>query len=252
MKKSLTVLAREDGATLASFLSARGVDGAAIARGSVHVSGKRVSDPKRKLYAGEKVLVYANANANVDADVNADADVPALRIVHEDNDLIVVDKPVGVPVQATRQSAANSLEARLKARALHRLDLEASGLVVLAKHDVDVKIRDLSRVYLALASGRVKADQGRWTSPVAGKPAATRFRVIERFPTATLLECELETGRTHQIRVHAAAAHHPLIGDARHGGPPAPRLALHAIRLGNWQSPPPPAFEALLSAARAA
>jgi 23S rRNA pseudouridine1911/1915/1917 synthase len=260
VKKSLTVLAREEGATLASFLSARGVDVKAIARGSVHVSGKRVSDPKRKLYAGEKVLVYegtsAKANANEDADANADvdehADAPAPQIIHEDNDLIVVDKPPGVPVQPTRQAAANSLEARLKARALHRLDLEASGLVALAKRDIDLKIQDLARVYLALASGRVKADQGRWTSPVAGKPAATRFRVIDRFANATLLECELETGRTHQIRVHAAAAHHPLIGDTRHGGPAAPRLALHAIRLGNWQSPPPPDFEALVNAARAA
>ena len=250
MKKSLTVLAREEGSALREFLSARGVALSAIARGSVHINGKRVSDPKRKLHAGEKVLIYANTNANAHA--NADADDPALRIVHEDNDLIVVDKPVGVPVQATRQAAANSLEARLKTRALHRLDLEASGLVLLAKRTIDLKIQDLSRVYVALASGRLKSDQGRWTSPVAGKPAATRYRVIERFPTATLLECELETGRTHQIRVHAAAAHHPLIGDARHGGPPAPRLALHAIRLGDWQSPPPPDFEALVSAARGA
>ena len=252
MKKSLTVLAREEGSTLREFLSARGVDISAIARGSVHVAGKRVSDPKRKLYAGEKVLVYEEtfANTNTNADANADAD--DLRILHEDADLIVVDKPVGVPVQPTRQAAANSLEARLKARALHRLDLEASGLVALAKRNIDLRIQDLARIYLAHASGRVKADQGRWTSPVAGKPAATRFRVVERFANATLLECELETGRTHQIRVHAAAAHHPLVGDSRHGGPPAPRLALHATRLGDWHSPPPPDFEALVSAARAA
>ena len=243
MKKSLTVLAREEGVTLREFLSARGVDAEAIARGSVHVGGKRVSDPKRKLYAGEKVLVYEEQPGEAGGE---------LKIVHEDADRIVVDKPVGVPVQATRQAAANSLEARLKARALHRLDLEASGLVLLAKRDIDLKIQDLQRIYVALASGRVKSDEGRWTSPVAGKPAATRFRVIERFATATLLECELETGRTHQIRVHAAAAHHPLIGDARHGGPPAARLMLHATRLGDWRSPPPPDFEAIVSAARGA
>jgi len=231
VKRALTVLAREAGATLGAFLAARGLDAAAIARGGVHVGGKRVSDPGRKMHAGEKVLVY-----------QIEAAEPALRIVHEDADLIVVDKPAGVPVQATRQAATNALEARLGARALHRLDLEASGLVVLAKRDVALCITDLLRGYLALASGRVARDEGRWTSPVAGKPAATRFRVLERLAQATLLECELETGRTHQIRVHARAAHHPLVGDTRHGGPPAPRLMLHAHRLGEWTSPPPPNF----------
>src|SRR5262249_37384020 len=131
-------------------------------------------------------------------------------------------------------------EARLGARALHRLDLEASGLVVLAKRDVALRIADLVRGYLALASGRLERDQGRWTSPVAGKPAATRFRVVGRLAHSTLLECELEAGRTHQTRVHGRAAHHPLVGDSRHGGPPAPRLMLHAHRLGEWTSPPPP------------
>ena len=231
MKKSLTVLAREQGARLAAFLKARGIDPAVIAGGGVHIDGKRVSEPGCRLHAGEKVLVYA---------MGAAATEPELRIVHEDADLIVVDKPAGVPVQATRQAAANSLEARLGARALHRLDLEASGLVALAKRDVKLRIQDLARRYLALASGRVAKDEGRWTSPVAGKPAATRYRVVERFANATLLECELETGRTHQIRVHAAAAHHPLVGDTRHGGPPAPRLMLHAHQLGDWHSPAPP------------
>jgi len=243
VKKSLTVLAREDGVELGAFLRARGIDPAAIARGGVHVGGKRVSEAVRKVHAGEKVLVYETQAAKPE---------PELRIVYQNEDLIVVDKPAGVPVQATRQAAANSLEARLSARALHRLDLEASGLVALARRDVKLRIQDLVRRYLALASGRVPKDEGRWTSPVAGKPAATRYRVVERFAKATLLECELETGRTHQIRVHAAAAHHPLVGDARHGGPPAPRLMLHAHRLGDWESRPPADFEALVSAARRA
>jgi 23S rRNA-/tRNA-specific pseudouridylate synthase len=236
VKKSLTVLAREEGARLGAFLSARGIDPAAIARGGVHVGGKRVSEAARTLHAGEKVLVYEMEAAA--------AAGPELRIIHEDADLIVVDKPAGVPVQATRQAAANSLEARLGARALHRLDLEASGLVALAKREVKLRIQDLARRYLALASGRVAKDEARWTSPVAGKPAATRYRVALRFADATLLECELETGRTHQIRVHAAAAHHVLVGDTRHGGPKAPRLMLHAHQLGDWHSPPPPEFEA--------
>jgi 23S rRNA-/tRNA-specific pseudouridylate synthase len=90
-------------------------------------------------------------------------------------------------------------------------------------------------------------DGGRWVSPVAGRPAATRFQVLERGADATLLELVLETGRYHQIRVHAAAAGHPILGDRRHGGPPFDRLLLHAHQLGlrHPQTEKPMAWQAL-------
>ncbi|HJZ87022.1 MAG TPA: RluA family pseudouridine synthase [Polyangia bacterium] len=259
MKQALTVLAREAGATLAAFLFTRlGADAtSAIEGGSVHVGGRRVRDPARRLAAGERVLLY---------DPPARAPLQ-LRIVHEDADLIVVDKPAGLPVAATRQSAAYALDALLRAAGrdyvgvLHRLDLAASGLVVLSRRraanaalHAALSTHAAERRYVALVAGRLRAQAGRWTGPVGEKPAATGFRVGERLPQATLVDLALETGRTHQIRVHAAAAGHPVVGDLRHGGPPAARLMLHAHTLalasGRFLAPPPPDFEAVLTAWR--
>jgi 23S rRNA pseudouridine1911/1915/1917 synthase len=217
----------------------------------------------------------------------------ALAIVHEDEDLLVVDKPAGLVVHPGNGHREGTLLNALLAHApqvaalpragiVHRLDKDTSGLLVVAKNETaqtalvrSLQARTVKREYLALAHGAV-AYGGRVEAPIGrhptqrtrmavvprGKPAVTHYRVLRRFAQATLLECALETGRTHQIRVHLASIGHPLVGDPVYGRRRSgarnafPRQALHAARLGFehprthlatvWESALPPDFAALL------
>ncbi|MCX7959983.1 MAG: RluA family pseudouridine synthase [Burkholderiales bacterium] len=190
-----------------------------------------------------------------------------LRIVYEDDDVIVIDKPAGLVVhpgagnpEGTLLNAllahAPGLRAVPRAGIVHRLDKDTSGLVVVAKNvaaqarlAAQLAARSVRRRYLALvegdppAAGTIEAPIGRdrrartrMTVAQGGKPALTRYRVLERFGHAALIECTLETGRTHQIRVHLQHIRHPLVGDpvyrrgTRHRIPFA-RQALHAETL---------------------
>jgi 23S rRNA pseudouridine1911/1915/1917 synthase len=189
-----------------------------------------------------------------------------LSIVLDDPDLLVIDKPAGMLVHPTRPSHVRTLAHGVLAlyrergiaalpHPVHRLDRDTTGLVLFATHplahqrlDRQLRARGIVRRYLAVVQGRVEAEQGRIESPIGrraddahlrtldptGATAATRFTVLERFAAATLLEVELETGRTHQIRVHLSGAGHPLIGDVAYGGvghPAIGRQALHAGKL---------------------
>ncbi|HEX7052505.1 MAG TPA: RluA family pseudouridine synthase [Burkholderiales bacterium] len=208
-----------------------------------------------------------------------------LKIVHEDASLIVIDKPPGLVVHPGAgqpdRTLLNALLAHAPALAgvpragiVHRLDKDTSGLIVVAK-TVEAQAslvkqlasRTMKRVYLALvqgdppASGTIDAPVGRdaklrtrMTVTHRGKPARTSYKVLERFGRAALVECRLETGRTHQIRVHFQHIRHPLVGDpvyrrgTRHGIA-FPRQALHAAELTlehpqsgetlTWRSAPP-------------
>ena len=126
---------------------------------------------------------------------------------------------------------------------VHRIDLETSGLVVFAKtelanRELSARFRDhdIDRAYLAVVAGAVPDTIRVIDRPVAGRRAVAHIEVRERFGAkATLLGCRLETGRTHQIRLHLSAEGHPVIGDTRYGaraGLRAPRMALHATLLG--------------------
>ncbi len=219
-----------------------------------------------------------------------------LQIVHEDRDLIVIDKPPGLVVhpgagQPDRTllnallAHAPSLAGVPRAGIVHRLDKDTSGLLVVAKTVASqaslvkqLAERTMKRVYLALvqgdppASGIIDAPVGRdakvrtrMAVTHRGKPARTSYKVLERFGRAALVECRLETGRTHQIRVHFQHLRHPLLGDAvyrrgtRHGIE-FPRQALHAAELTlvhpssgetmTWRAAPPRDFKRLLEQLR--
>lgn len=189
-----------------------------------------------------------------------------LDVVYEDADVLVVNKPPGLLVHPTRLSHVHTLahgityrfrQQAVQARVhpVHRLDRNTSGLVLIAKHSPahrqlarQLISRELERTYVALVHGTVADLAGTVDAPIGrhaedahlrtvrgdGAVARTHFRVVERYATATRVELELETGRTHQIRVHMAHLGHPLLGDAPYGGEATPllqRQALHAHRL---------------------
>jgi RluA family pseudouridine synthase len=175
--------------------------------------------------------------------------------------LLVVDKPAGLPSQATRADAVDTLCARValdvgdEVRMMHRLDREASGLVLFARSpaaraplQAALAAGAIDRTYRAVVSGvldgsgrvalRIARDAAapwrRVALPEAapgGEAASTRYRALARSGGHTLVELSLDTGRTHQIRVHHAALGHPLLGDRLYHGPPAARLMLHAVEL---------------------
>jgi RluA family pseudouridine synthase len=190
-----------------------------------------------------------------------------LAVVHEDAEVLVLDKPPFLLVHPTSPEQTRTLAhgvahrfaqqgLRAKVRPVHRIDRDTSGLVLFARTalahahlDAQLREREMGRSYLAFVRGAVADDAGMVDAPIGrdrknpnlravrpgGEPALTRWRVAERFSGATLLELELETGRTHQIRVHMAHLGHPVLGDRPYGGAARgdtmKRQALHAARL---------------------
>ena len=198
-------------------------------------------------------------------------DIP-LDVVYEDGDVIVVNKPVGMVVHPAPGhpdgtlvnallyhcgDSLSGINGELRPGIVHRIDRDTSGLIIAAKNDrahlaLAAQLQDhtLSRVYEAVAVGGFREDAGTVDAPIGrhpvdrkrmavdwknGRPAVTHWTVLGRYPGYTHLECRLETGRTHQIRVHMASLGHPLLGDTVYGAKrPVPGLAgqcLHARRL---------------------
>ncbi len=227
--------------------------------GGVYVDGARVKSAGRKLKPGQVVeavlgsaIERATGKPGKDARERDLAMLPPIDIVFEDDDVVVVDKPPGVLAAPTPEGDRGNVADQLGRRGhetarvfvVHRIDLPTSGLLVYAKTgDANAMLssafsdHDIERCYDAVVWGRWPLELTTIGSPVAGKRAVSHFAIAESRESSTRLSVTLETGRTHQIRIHCAGAGHPILGDRTHGdGQSAPRmggrLALHARVLG--------------------
>ena len=260
-----------------------------ITAGEITLDGE-MATPKRRVWGGERVQVQPSQHSSEAAPQAEDIE---LNVVYEDAAILVIDKPAGLVVHpgsgnwsGTLMNAllhhAPQLQALPRAGIVHRLDKETSGLLVVAKTleaqtDLvrQLQARTVKRQYLAVVEGQLNQSEGRIEAPIGrhptarvkmavvsrGKPAVTHFKVRERFAQHTLLECQLETGRTHQIRVHMQSIGYPLVGDPTYGAKNKQRnfkrQALHAWRLGlihpqtheamAWEAPLPADMQALLT-----
>ncbi len=215
---------------------------AVIDAGGVFVERARVKVASRPVRAGQAIEV--NVGGALDR-----GPPPAPAIVHVDEHVIVADKPAGLVTAPTPESDRGDLLDQLAQRygevyLVHRIDLPTSGLLVFARtREANRRLgqafaaHDIERAYLAVAIGAVPAMT--LDRPIDGRRAVTHVEPIEALAGATLVRVRIETGRTHQIRIHLAGAGHPIAGDAQHGGeasrtfvPRPPRLALHAAVLG--------------------
>lgn len=211
------------------------------------------------------------------------------RIIHRDGDILAIDKPAGVPTIPERDPSIPSLikvlEENLGTRlfVVHRLDKEASGIVIFglnaeARRALMILFEQhkAQKCFTLLVHGRIDEESGVIDRKIrqfgsgrmgiddrAGKPSRTGFRIVERFPGATLVDAQALTSRRHQVRVHFYCIGHPIVGDSRYGDAALqigyPRLMLHASSLSvvfpgrrrlELIAPVPPAFAALIEAAR--
>ncbi|PJG83587.1 23S rRNA pseudouridine(1911/1915/1917) synthase RluD [Caviibacterium pharyngocola] len=275
-----------------------------IEEGLVLVNGEKITVPRTKVYGGESVEISVEVE---DENRFAPENIP-LNIVYEDEHILVINKPKDFVVHPGAGNPSGTvLNALLyhypqiaevpRAGIVHRLDKDTTGLMVVAKTIPaqtklvrDLQKRKITREYEAVAYG-IMTQGGTVDQPMArhptkrthmavhplGKPAVTHYRIMERFRNYTRLRLRLETGRTHQIRVHMAHIAHPLLGDQTYGGRPRPpknageafttvlrefkRQALHAVMLRlehpitgelmEWYAPLPEDFVRLIEALKA-
>ncbi|MBU3190533.1 RluA family pseudouridine synthase [Clostridium bowmanii] len=258
------------------------------------VNGKcRKSNYKLKLDETVTLAIPDPVELNVQAE-----DIP-LDVLYEDSDVIVINKPQDMVVHPAPGNYSGTLvnallnhctdlsgiNGVLRPGIVHRIDKDTSGALVVAKNDnahnclaMQLKDHSMTRSYVALVEGIIKPDEGTIDQPIGrnpndrikmgvvenGKKAITHYKVIERFESHTLVECNLETGRTHQIRVHMAKIGHPLVGDLVYGFKKQrfnlKGQALHAKRLGfihpstheymEFSSPLPAYFEKIITKLR--
>ena len=264
-----------------------------IKEGHVTRDGVAECNPARKVRPDE---TYAVNVPEIKAMEVVGEDL-ALDVVYEDNDLIVINKPAGMTVHPApgnytgtlvhglvfhAKNALSGINGEMRPGIVHRIDKDTSGLLVVAKNDVahrrlanQFAKHSIHRVYIAAVRGRLTCMAGDIRGSIGrhpaarlkravvregGKSAVTHYRVLKRFgDAATLVECKLETGRTHQIRVHMAHLGHPLLGDPLYGNPRPlkgigalelpKRQMLHAAELGfkhpttgdymQWEAPLP-------------
>lgn len=220
-----------------------------ILAGHVTVNDVVVDVPREKMFGGELIAI----NTEVEAEVRFKAQDLPLNIVYEDDDILVINKPAGFVVHPGAGNPDGTvlnallhhcpqLDVVPRAGIVHRLDKDTTGLMVVAKTIAaqtnlveSLQAREITREYEAIANGIMTAG-GLVDEPIgrhatkrthmavtfSGRPSVTHYRVMEKFRLHTRLRLRLETGRTHQIRVHMAHITHPLVGDPVYGGRPRP------------------------------
>ena len=239
-----------------------------VAGQQVRVNGELKEEKKYKVRTGD--VVEMNIPEPAPADNVLPEEIP-LDIVYEDEDVAVINKPRGMVVHPAPGNETgtmvngllyhfrdlSSVGGVIRPGIVHRIDKDTSGLIMVAKNDKahlslseQLKVHSITRVYRAIVWNNFREDEGTVDAPIArdpknrfrmaveagGRNAVTHYRVLERYGSFTLIECRLETGRTHQIRVHMAWKKHPLLGDALYGPAKNPYGAegqmLHAGKLG--------------------
>lgn len=261
--------------------------------GAVLVNGKPVKS-SYKVENGDRIrLEIPDA-----VEPEIEAEPMALDILYEDSDIILINKPKGMVVHPAAGHYSGTLVNGLMAHCknelsgingvmrpgiVHRIDMDTTGVLIVCKNDKahnaiaeQLKVHSITRKYYAIVHGVLKADTGTVNAPIGrhpvdrkkmsineknGKEAVTHYRVLQRFRRFTFVECQLETGRTHQIRVHMASSGHPLLGDQVYGPAKVPfsglqGQTLHAGVLGiihpstgeymEFTAPLPAYFEAIL------
>ena len=220
-----------------------------ILAGHVSVNGQVVDKAREKMFGGEQIAI----NTEIEAEVRFEAQDIPLNIVYEDDDILVINKPAGFVVHPGAGNPDGTvlnallhhcpqLDVVPRAGIVHRLDKDTTGLMVVAKTIAaqtnlveSLQAREITREYEAVANGIMTAG-GIVDEPIgrhatkrthmavtfSGRPSVTHYRVMEKFRLHTRLRLRLETGRTHQIRVHMAHITHPLVGDPVYGGRPRP------------------------------
>lgn len=231
-----------------------------VKRGEVQVNGHKAA-LVQSIRSGDRVQVQFFE----EEDYGIIPEPIPIDVLYEDDHILVVNKAPGIAVHPTDPDQSGTLAhaiayhyqlqgAQIKVRHVHRLDKDTSGVLLIAKHavahtllDEALRKRRIKRQYVAIATGVFKAKQGEIAEPIGrdrhhptrrrvsptGDPARTHYRIIEQFAEGALIQLQLETGRTHQIRVHLSHIGHPLYGDTMYGGPrhPIRRQALHGERL---------------------
>jgi 23S rRNA pseudouridine1911/1915/1917 synthase len=234
--------------------------------GGIHLTGRRCGDGSRKVYLDDKIEVF------IDGLPFEHFDIDESLIVYRDDNILVINKPAGIDCQPTPSRfqgtvysallsyLANPYRRDLKPSIgmLQRLDRDTSGLMVFSIHprahksmSEQFNSHTIKKTYIAIVAGRMEQQEGEFRSLLArsrvtnrvksveigGKEAITRYRVISMSDSATTVEIDLLTGRSHQIRAHFSEAGHPLLGDLRYDGPvtvtgsPVARQMLHAGKL---------------------
>jgi 23S rRNA pseudouridine1911/1915/1917 synthase len=256
------VAAEDDGLRLDQVLPARIPDlsrrraRVLLDLGGVFVDDVRAKQAGRPVKAGQKVVAHlggalarATNQTGSEARARDEQALPSYAVIHEDPDLLVVDKPAGLLTAPTPESDRNNLAGLLARRGggrepifvVHRIDLETSGLLVFARNPDANRVlaetfrrHDLTRAYLGVVAGTLPPGLAVIDRPIDGRRAVTHLEETEPLQGASLIRVRLETGRTHQIRIHMRTEGHPVLGDRQYGTPTPidpPRMALHATRL---------------------
>lgn len=273
--QTLSYTVREDEAfqRVDAFLAAMDTDHSRsfytklVKEGQLSVNGKSVTKPAFSLSEGDEVMILLPAPKELEVEAQ---DIP-LDILYEDDDLIIVNKPKGMVVHPADghsdgtlvnallfhcKDSLSGINGILRPGIVHRIDMNTTGSLIVCKNDAShnniaeqIKVHSINRIYLGIVHGNVKQDSGTIEAPIGrsrkdrkkmaiepdGKEAITHYKVLKRFGDFTYCEFKLETGRTHQIRVHMASIGHPLLGDEVYGPKKCPIKGLEGQTLHAWK-----------------